>query len=259
MASSRAYSGGVSDSSPSDRALRALADSIGQALPRQSADGADDDVPVAATVVIVRDGAGGPEVLMIERPDRGSFAGAWVFPGGKLDPADGDAADETAAARRAGARETREETGLHLDADALVLLSRWNPPPGIERRIRTWFFVAGDPGGEQALAPDEVITAEWVRPAAMLTRHARAEVTLYPPTWVTLHHLADHPDAEAMIAAARMGGIPRFETVARRGADGPMLLWHGDAEYDGDTAAEDAASRHRLEIASLPWIYTRTG
>ena len=27
---------------------------------------------------------------MIERPDRGSFAGAWVFPGGKLEPDDGD-------------------------------------------------------------------------------------------------------------------------------------------------------------------------
>lgn len=249
----------MSDSSPADRALRALADSIGQALPRQSADGADQDIPVAATVLILRDRTDGPEVLMIARPDRGSFAGAWVFPGGKLEPADGDAADETAAARRAGARETWEETGLHVDADALVPLSRWEPPPGIERRIRTWFFLAGDPGGVPTLAPDEVVAAEWVRPAAMLTRHARAEVTLYPPTWVTLHHIAHQPDAGAIVAAARMGGIPRFETVAHRGADGPMLLWHGDAEYDGDAAAGDAASRHRLEIASLPWIYTRTG
>ncbi|MGH7292701.1 MAG: NUDIX hydrolase, partial [Myxococcota bacterium] len=205
----------MSDPSPADRAFRALADSFGDSRPRRSGDGTDPDVPVAATVVIVRDAASGPEVLMIERPDRGSFAGAWVFPGGKLEPADGDAADEMSAARRAGVRETWEETGLQLDADALVPLSCWDPPPGIALRIRTWFFLADDPDGAQTLAPEEVIAAEWVRPAAMLARHARAEVTLYPPTWVTLHDLADQPDAAAMAAAARMHGVRRYETVAR--------------------------------------------
>lgn len=244
---------------PADRALRALADLARGSRARRPEDGSDPDVPVAATVVLVRDAEAGPEVLLIERPDRGSFAGAWVFPGGKLEPVDGDPADELAAARRAGARETREETGLRLDADALVPLSCWDPPPGIALRIRTWFFLADDPGGAQALAPDEVTAAEWVRPAEMLARHARGEVTLYPPTWVTLHELADQPDAAAMIAAARVGGIRRYDTVAGRGAAGPMLLWHGDSEYDRDGPdAGGAASRHRLELATLPWVYTRT-
>jgi 8-oxo-dGTP pyrophosphatase MutT (NUDIX family) len=249
----------VADPSPADRAFRALADSFVQSRPRLSSDGTDPDVPVAATVVIVRDAASGPEVLLIERPDRGSFAGAWVFPGGKLESADGDPADELTAARRAGARETREETGLQLDADALVPLSCWDPPPGIALRIRTWFFLADDPGGAQTLAPEEVIAAEWVHPAQMLARHARREITLYPPTWVTLHELADQPDAAAMIAAARMGGIRRYETVASRGAAGPMLLWHGDADYEGVAAdAGGPASRHRLELGALPWVFTRT-
>lgn len=249
----------AADPTPTDRALQALADSLGQSRPRTAGDGSDPDIPVAATVVIVRDAPTGPEVLLIERPDRGSFAGAWVFPGGKLEPADGDAADEPAAARRAGARETWEETGLELDADALVPLSCWDPPPGIALRIRTWFFLADDPGGAQTLAPDEVITAEWVRPAEMLARHDRGGITLYPPTWVTLHDLAHQPDAAAMIATARMGGIRRFETVARRGPAGPMLLWHGDAAYDDEARDDaDAASRHRLELGALPWVYTRT-
>jgi 8-oxo-dGTP pyrophosphatase MutT (NUDIX family) len=279
---------------------------IGGFRPRRPEDGSDPDVPVAATVVIVRDSAAGPEVLMTERPDRGSFAGAWVFPGGKLEPADRDgtdvngtdvngtdvngtdvngadehstdekgadehSTDEARAARRAGARETWEETGLRVDAGAFVPLSRWDPPPGIRLRIRTWFFLVGDPGGELTLAPDEVINAEWVRPADMLARHGRGELTLYPPTWVTLHELADQPDAAAMVGFARIGGFRRFETVARRGAEGTILLWEGDAAYndaayndagtadvDGVGNAEDAASRHRLEIAALPWIYTRT-
>jgi hypothetical protein len=40
-----------------------------------------------------------------------------------------------------------------------------------------------------------------------------------------------------------------------------MLLWQGDAAYDDADALDDgegAASRHRLEIAALPWIYTRS-
>lgn len=245
---------------PADRALRALADATGESRPRRPEDGHDAAVPVAATVVLVRDAARGPEVLMIERPDRGSFAGAWVFPGGKLEPDDGDTADELAAARRAGSRETREETGLVVDGADLVPLSCWDPPPGLALRIRTWFFLARDPGGELTPAPDEVIETVWTRPADMLARHARGEVTLYPPTWVTLHELAEQDDVPALFGTVRIGGIRRYETVARRSGDGPLLLWHGDAAYEDADAggADDAASRHRLELGALPWVYTRS-
>ena len=101
--------------------------------------------------------------------------------------------------------------------------------------------------------------------------HARGHVTLYPPTWVTLHELAEQPDGAALFDVARIGGIRRYETVARRGSAGPLLLWDGDAAYEDasfddvalDEAAEadtgGAASRHRLELGSLPWVYTRSG
>ena len=141
-----------------------------------------------------------------------------------------------------------------MDAAAFVGLSCWDPPPGLALRIRTWFFLAGDPGGELALAPDEVIAADWVRPADMLARHGRGEVTLYPPTWVTLHDLADQPDADAMLAFARVGGVHRFETVARRGGEGPMLLWQGDAAYDDDEAEDRGIpppARARLAAVDL--------
>ena len=49
-----------------------------------------DAVP-AATVVLLRDGAAGPEVLLMRRHRQSGFVpGAWVFPGGRVDPADGD-------------------------------------------------------------------------------------------------------------------------------------------------------------------------
>jgi 8-oxo-dGTP pyrophosphatase MutT (NUDIX family) len=245
----------VDESSPAARTLRALADAVGESRPRHPDDGADPTVPVAGTVVVVRDGTHGVEVLMIERPDRGSFAGAWVFPGGKLEAGDRVEDDEGQSARRAAARETHEETGLVVDAATLVPLSCWDPPPGLPLRIRTWFFLAADPGGAHALAPDEVVAAEWVRPLDMLARHGRGEVTLYPPTWVTLQELGDQPTATALLSAVRLRGLERFETVARRGDEGPMMLWQGDAEYAD--AGLGGASRHRLEIGGLPWIYRR--
>jgi 8-oxo-dGTP pyrophosphatase MutT (NUDIX family) len=253
--------------SSADRAVRALADAVGDSRPRLPGDGTDPDIPVAATVVILRDGPAGPEVLMIERPDRGSFAGAWVFPGGKLDPADAGADDEIEEqiARRAGVRETWEETGLTLEQGGLVTLSCWDPPPGLPLRIRTWFFAAPAPAGELALSADEAVAADWVRPGDLLERHSRGEVTLYPPTWITLHGLSAQPSVAALLAAIRLAGVHRFETVARRVPSGPMLLWQEDAEYETDAAAEaseipgaEASARHRLEVGALPWIYTRT-
>lgn len=50
-------------------------------------------VPIepAATVILLKDSESGPKVLMQQRnPDAAFVGGAWVFPGGKLDPHDQD-------------------------------------------------------------------------------------------------------------------------------------------------------------------------
>lgn len=195
-----------------------------------------DDLPVAGTTVLLRDGAEGLEVLLMRRPERGSFADAWVFPGGRVE--DGDrlaGAEEVEDACRAAVRETFEEVGIVVSD--LAVLSCWHPPAETARRIRTWFFVAADPGGEILASADEVVDAAWIRPDDALARHASGEWTLFPPTWVTLRGLGDFGDVASALAAA---GEPRvFRTVMSRTEAGPVFSWDGD----------------RLEAATLPWRY----
>lgn len=103
----------------------------------------DGPIPLpAATVVLLRDGDRGLEVLLVQRHRATAFmGGAFVFPGGKLDPADADAsvlarcdsqtdqalldalgptesvdATTARALHVAAARETFEEAGVLLGA-----------------------------------------------------------------------------------------------------------------------------------------------
>ena len=193
-------------------------------------------LPVAGTVVLVRDAESGPEVLLLRRPDRGSFAGAWVFPGGKVDPDDvRDGEAEVEDARRAAIRETSEEVGLAVDG--LVVLSEWHPPVEAPTRIRTWFFLAAAPAAEPVPSPDEVAEIAWMTPSEALARHAAGEWTLYPPTWITLHHLSGFLDAGSALAGG--GEAQLFQTRVLRSETGQTFAW----------------AQGRLETGTLPWRF----
>jgi 8-oxo-dGTP pyrophosphatase MutT (NUDIX family) len=234
-------------------------------------DAAPSSVGSAATVVLLRDGVGGVEVLLGERPhDRGSFAGAWVFPGGAVDDEDaaGEPLDSETAARRAAVRETLEEVGLAVDPGALVEFALWSPPEGVPKRMRTWFFAARAPVAEPVAAVDELVAVEWLRPADALERHADGAMTLFPPTWVTLHGLAGAASVDEALDALRATELRAY--VGRFSADRTTLYWEedehfasvsgGGAEATRDAAggaAEAAGPRHRLLMDRRPWVYLR--
>lgn len=218
----------------------------------------DHVLPLAGTAVVLRDGADGLETLMLRRPSSGSFADAWVFPGGKVEPADGDPTDgdpadaEREVAGRAAVRETREETGIRV-TDA-VPLSLWTPPAQAPVRIRTWFFLARDVGDDVHINPGEIVDSVWCRPDETLERHAAGELVLFPPTWVTLHGLLGRGSVDEAYSA--LGEPGRFATRIGTESGGKRFLWLGDEEYpDAPGAASD---RHRLETAQLPWRYERS-
>ncbi len=219
------------------------------------------DIDVAATVVLLRDGDEGLEVLLLERPrDRGSFAGAWVFPGGRVDPVDRALAGngEEAAARVAAVREVAEETGLILQPETMVATALWTPPHNVPKRMRTWFFTAAAPDGDVVLMPEESIDYAWMAPDAALRMHGDGTLSLVPPTWVTLHGLQSHRTVAEVLG--RLPGAARRDYATRLcdSARGPVLLWVEDVAYDDDALIDADGWRHRLEIGSLPWVYSRS-
>lgn len=210
-------------------------------------------LPVAGTAVVLRDAAEGLQTLMLRRPDTGSFPGAWVFPGGRVEPGDAVAGEsETDAARRAAVRETLEETGLRIaDAEAL---SHWMPPPDIPRRYSTWFFLARDLGDEVRLNPGEIADAAWMTPEKVFSGHVDGAITLMPPTWVTLHGLLGHRTLDEAYAA--LGELQRYETRMTTIPGGLRAMWQGDEEHPEAPGASGA--RHRLTMAARPWSYERS-
>jgi 8-oxo-dGTP pyrophosphatase MutT (NUDIX family) len=206
-------------------------------------------VPIpAATVVLLRDGPTGVEALMLRKTAGQSFGGNWVFPGGKVEPGDErPGASEVEDARRAAERETAEETGLVLDDADLVPFAHWIPPPEAPKRFSTWFFVAALPPGLDDVVVDggEIGDHVWTTAAAALDRHARGEVELAPPTWMSLHGLLDVTSPAQAVERARERPVSFHATRIATKPGHIVTLWQPDAAYEsGDL--EIPGPRNRL-------------
>jgi 8-oxo-dGTP pyrophosphatase MutT (NUDIX family) len=156
----------------------------------------------AATLVLVRPGAGGREVLLLRRPSTSSFApDAWVFPGGRVDDSDWrldhdrlaagpsaaewatvlaiDSPPEAGAYVVAAVREAWEETGI-------LLATAGHCPPGCDRARKEvlsgmWTLAEYLDAAKLRLASAELryighwITPEWL-PRRFDTRFFLTEV-----------------------------------------------------------------------------------
>lgn len=175
----------------------------------------------SASVLLCRDGASGVEVLLLERHlDSDFVGGALVFPGGKVDPADGQlpaahragpdpqrdadqlgvvTADEAVALRVAAVRETFEEAGVllahdrdgrpvdaaRLAADDAVAARQALVDRGPVADWHAWLVDAGLVLDLQALAP----WSWWVTPEGV---HRRFDTKFF---------VAQLPAAQAEVAA----------------------------------------------------------
>lgn len=215
---------------------------------------------LAATVLLLRDGASGLETLMLRRNSKIVFGGMWVFPGGRIESDDWqgvDQHDDLAASRRAAGREAFEECGLSVDPDAMQPFSHWTPPATTPKRFLTWFFAARAGEGEVAIDHGEIHESDWMSPREALRRQQVKEIELAPPTFVSLSDLARFTSVEEALGIVAARTPERFNTVIGLAEPGPVAMWHGDAGYEiADPAAE--GDRHRLTMTrGGPWSYVR--
>jgi 8-oxo-dGTP pyrophosphatase MutT (NUDIX family) len=182
----------------------------------------------AASLILLRDSAGGPEVLLVKRnPEQRFMGGVWVFPGGAVHA---DDADHAAAAMR----ELGEEAGITLPTEAvLVPFSRWITPAEVRVRFDTWFFVARAPEGARA-TPDggECVDARWLRPADALAACQRDELLLVFPTIKQLEELARFGSVAELLDAAGGSTVEPVQprVVVRDGV--AEVLLPGEPGYD---------------------------
>src|SRR5215207_6198576 len=133
----------------------------------------------AASVILLRGGdAATLEILLARRNPASRFmGGAWVFPGGALEPG-----DETL--RAAAVREVAEEAGMELpDPGALVPFSRWITPKPLPIRFDTHFFLAVAPAAQAPRVDGaEIVDWGWFAPAAALAAQRDGALDLVFPT-----------------------------------------------------------------------------
>jgi 8-oxo-dGTP pyrophosphatase MutT (NUDIX family) len=199
-----------------DRLAQRVADVVaGRAVPAEPRD--------AATVMVLRDAPAGVEVLMLLRPAAMKFApGAYVFPGGSVDPADfsaeigwhgpspadfgawlGCSAELARALVCAAVRETFEEAGVLLAGS----------PDG----------PLAEPSGESWEADRMALAAGTLALAALLSRRGlvlRADLLVPWTRWIT-------PEAEPRRFDARFfaAALPAGQVVTGHLAEADETVW----------------------------------
>ena len=224
-------------------------------------DGTDVPIRPAATVILLRDGDGGIEVLMMRRNASMDVHGnAWVFPGGRVDAVDG-AVDlpDLDRARAAAVREVAEEVGVTVDADALVPFSHWTTPVVMPKRFATWFFVAAVPGDiAYAIDGHEAVDARLFAPFDALAFADARGTNLAPPQFVTLTELAPYRSVDAVLDAAAQRSVRRYlPRVVGQGGGTFTTVYEGDVAYADGSDLDVPGPRHRLVVERDAWRYER--
>jgi 8-oxo-dGTP pyrophosphatase MutT (NUDIX family) len=203
-----------------------------------------DGIRLAASLIGVRDGGDGPEILVIERTlDHRFLPGYVTFPGGAVDASDGPLAerwfgDAEEVGRAAAVRELAEEVGLAVTTDSVVASGPERPlapvhdsPPRVEDlpQIAHWVapervpvrfdarFYAARMDGSATPTPDgdEAAAAWWTSPRTLLDAWEAVDLLLYWPTHFTMLALAGCRDAGELLGLRLATREPDEEEIGR--------------------------------------------
>lgn len=186
----------------------------------------------AATVMLLRGGTGALEVLLVRRTPKARFmAGAWVFPGGAVDPGDGPG---QTGLRAAAVRELREEAGIDLGSDPeLVAFSNWITPARVRIRFDTWFYLAAMPAGQQPVVDGrEIVDARWQAPADAVGAAERGELAVVFPTRKHLERIAAYGSAAELLSDARRLTVEPVEPRVIGSGEQARIVLPGEPGYE---------------------------
>jgi 8-oxo-dGTP pyrophosphatase MutT (NUDIX family) len=191
----------------------------------------------AASVIPLRRGGKhadrGLEVLLLRRSeDSGFMPGVWVFPGGAVDPKDGEG---EAGSRACGVRELAEEAGLELPGpDGLVAFSHWITPEEVPVRFDTRFYLALAPPHSSPKADGfETTEAAWWEPRNALDAHRAGELELVFPTIKQLESLLPYNSSEEALEAARDLKVEPILPKVIGEDERRRIVLPGDPDYPG--------------------------
>jgi len=187
--------------------------------------------------MLLRQADAGLETYMMCRASTMAFAAsAYVFPGGRLDPADIEHGAELDGAAHGisalslrmstdeveargllicAVRELEEEAGVIIGPQSLVLIDHWVTPEWENLRYDVRFFLAHMPA-DQIAEPrgTEAVEARWIAPEDAIAEADQGRMLLMAPTRAALEHLLEHSDIAALIAAADAREIvPRMDRL----------------------------------------------
>jgi|SRR5579859_477255 len=186
----------------------------------------------AATVIVLRGGAERLEVLLVQRnPGARFMGGAWVFPGGAVDRAEGEG---DGALRAAGVRELQEEAGISLAGpDDLVPFSRWITPAQVKIRFDTWFYLASvPPEATPKVDGEEVVDWRWYAPASALEASTAGDLFLVFPTIKHLEQISSFGTADELLAYARGREILPVEPKVVLSGEHARVVLPGEPGYE---------------------------
>ncbi|MGW4154375.1 NUDIX hydrolase [Micromonospora chersina] len=134
--------------------------------------------------------------VLLAGPDGGTVVG-------DVSGDDWEAARQDLVARRTGFADLLAGRGLTLRSDLLLPWSRWITPEFEPRRFDTYFFVALLPEGQRTRdVSGEADHTLWLRPTDALARAEAGDLTMLPPTMVTLAQVAAAGDLAGVAQAA---------------------------------------------------------
>ncbi len=225
-------------------------------------------IRLAATVVLLRDGPGGPEVLLTRRPSSMAFGpGLHVFPGGALEPGD----DDPGLLGRL--RTTGSEPATHAGAVMIAAIRELYEEAGVLLATRpadgasgTLPMGEGPDSGVAIQAPAEATPAD-AFPAAVhrAALELRGDWLVPLSRWVTPPTFQRRFDARFFVARLPAGAVPVLDPAEVADhtwltprdalaamADGRIALWPPTATTLQQLRAARGIDDVRRYLAPLP-------